>query len=136
MILTNQTQKRKLVMQIKRIPDSSDPAKIIDFNGKITEIENKILSITGLATNSALTAVENKTPNVSSLVTKTEYNPKISDIKKNTYHGHDKYITTPEFNKLTTENFKARLKRVDLLTKRDFNTKLQRLNEKKMLKIS
>ena len=32
----------------------------------MTEIEGKIPSITGLATNSALTAVENKIPNVSS----------------------------------------------------------------------
>ena len=37
---------------------------------KITEIKNKIPSISGLATNSALTAVENKIPNVSGLVEK------------------------------------------------------------------
>ena len=40
------------------------------LNAKITEIEGKIPSITGLATNSALTAVENKIPDVSSLVKK------------------------------------------------------------------
>ena len=34
----------------------------------LTEIGNKIPSISGLATNSALTAVENKIPNVSGLV--------------------------------------------------------------------
>ena len=45
--------------------------------GKITEIENKIPSISGLATNSALNAVENKILNVSSLVKKTDYNAKI-----------------------------------------------------------
>ena len=39
------------------------------YNSKISEIENKIPSITGLATTSfALTAVENKIPNVISLV--------------------------------------------------------------------
>ena len=27
--------------------------------------------------------------------------------KKITDHNHDNYITTPEFNKLTTENFAA-----------------------------
>ena len=42
--------------------------KKTDFDAKITEIEGKIPSITGLATNSALTAVENKIPDVSSLV--------------------------------------------------------------------
>ena len=29
--------------------------------------------------------------------------------KKNSDHSHDKYITTPEFNKLTAENYAAKL---------------------------
>ena len=37
---------------------------------KITEIETKIPSISGLATNAALTAVEKKVPNISRLVKK------------------------------------------------------------------
>ena len=40
------------------------------------------------------------------------------------------YITTPEFNKLTTENFTARLVQTNLMTKRDFDAKLQVLIEK------
>ena len=54
--------------------------KKTDFNTKVTEIESKIPSISGLAlpNNSALTAVENKIPDVSSLVKKTDYNIKIS----------------------------------------------------------
>ena len=44
--------------------------KKTDFNTKVTEIEGKIPSITGLATNSELCAVENKIPNVTSLVKK------------------------------------------------------------------
>ena len=73
--------------------------KKTDFNFKIIEVQDKIPNITGLATNSALTAVENKIPDVSSLVKKTDYNTKISDIgKKITDHHHDKYITTPELN--------------------------------------
>ena len=51
---------------MKKIPDTSDLAKQTDLNAKITAIEGKIPSITGLATNSALTAVENKIPDVSS----------------------------------------------------------------------
>ena len=39
----------------------------------MTEIESKIPSISGLATNSVLTAVENKIPDVSNLVKKTDY---------------------------------------------------------------
>ena len=76
-----------------------------------------------MATNSALTTVENKIPNVSHLVIKTDYNTKISDIKKKiTDHSHDEYITTPEFNRLTTKNFKARLAEANLITKTDLDT--------------
>ena len=73
--------------------------KKTDFNSKISEVEGKIPSISGLATNSELTAVENKIPDVSSSVKKTDYNTKINDIeKKITDHDHEKYITTSEFN--------------------------------------
>ena len=102
----------------KKIPDTRDLAKKTDLNARITEIENKIPSITGLATNSALTAVENKIPDVSSLVKNTDYESKISDIeKKIADHYHDKYITTQEFNKRTTENFNTRLAQANLITK-------------------
>ena len=72
-----------------------------------------------MATNSELTVVENKIPNVSSLVKKTDYNTKISDIeKKITDHSHDKYITTPEFNTLAADVFNARLAaQTDLIKK-------------------
>ena len=73
--------------------------KKTDFNSKISEVEGKISSITGLATNSELTAVENKIPDVNGLIKKTDYDAKISEIEnKVTGHDHDKYITTPEFN--------------------------------------
>ena len=42
--------------------------KKTDFNAKITEVEDKMPSISGLATSSALTAVENKIPDASSVV--------------------------------------------------------------------
>ena len=38
-------------------------------------------------------------------------------LKKITDHHHDKYITTPEFNKLTAENFAARLVQANLASK-------------------
>ena len=70
----------------------------------------KIPSITGLATTSTLSAVENKIPSVTNLIKKTEYNTKVTEIEnKLNNHKHDEYITTPEFNKLTAENFTARL---------------------------
>ena len=46
--------------------------KKTDYNTKITEIEGKIPSISGLAINDVLTAVENKIPNISSLVKKKQ----------------------------------------------------------------
>ena len=84
-------------------------------------VKNKILNITNLVTTSALTAVENKIPNVSILVIKNDYNTKISEIenKITTDHDHDKYITNQEFNKLTSENFTARLKQANLTSKND-----------------
>ena len=41
--------------------------------------------------------------------------------KKFTDHNHDKYITTPEFNTLAADVFKARLAHANLITKTDFN---------------
>ena len=113
MIQINQTKKKELVMQKKKrfLIQVHLLRKKTDYSTKITEIENKIPSISGLATNSALTTVESKTPNISNLVKKTDYNTKLNENEKKIIdHNHDKYITTPEFNKLTTENFKARLK--------------------------
>ena len=116
---------------IKKILDTSDVAKKTDLNTRITEIEGKIQSITGLATNSVLTAVENKIPDVSSLVKKTDYNTTISEIEnKVNDHNHDKYITTPEFNILAARVFYERLAQAILVTKTDFDVRLQNLNKK------
>ena len=81
--------------------------------------------------NASLTAVENKVPNISSLVKKTDYNTKITEIENRLIdHNRGKYITTPEFNRLTAENFAARLKQANLVTKTDFDDKLKSLNQK------
>ena len=95
--------------------------KNTDYITKITEIEGKIASISGLATNAALTAAENKIPNISSLV---------KNEKKLTDHNHDKYITTSEFDTLATNIFNARLAQANLITKTDFDAKLSSLNTK------
>ena len=53
-------------------------------------------------------------PNISNLATSTAvtaFDNKISD--------HSKYITIPEFNKLTVENFDARLAEANLARKTD-----------------
>ena len=60
-----------------------------DLNTKVTQIESKMPSSSGLAASSALTAVENKIPDVSSLVKKIDYNTKVSEIEnKVNDHNH------------------------------------------------
>ena len=86
-------------------------------------------SITNLATTTtALNVVEKEMPNVSNLVKKTDYNTKISEIenKITTDHDHDKYITTQEFNKFTSENFTTRLKQANLANKSDTSNFVKR----------
>ena len=103
-----------------------------DFNAKISEVEGKIASISGLAKTSALTAVENKIRNVSSLVKKKEYNTKISEIEnKVNDHNHDKYVTAPEFNILAADVFNARLAtQTDLIRKPECDFKLRGISDR------
>ena len=104
----------------KKIPDVSNLAK----KEKITELENKIPDVSTLVTKTALTAVENKIPSVSNLVKKTDYNTKVTEIEnKLNNHNHDKYIDTPEFNKLAADVFNARLAQANLITKTYFDAK-------------
>ena len=99
-------------------------------------------NITNLATTAALTAVENKISNVSNLVKKTDHNTKISEVENKIIidHDRDKYITTQEFNKLTSENFSARLAQGNLASKSnianfvkkiDFDDKLKNVTSNK-----
>ena len=93
-----------------KIPSITNLATKASLNTKINEVKAEILSITNLVIKTALTVIENKIPSVSNLVKETDYNTKINEIEKRiTDHNQDKYITTPEFKKLT-ENLAARLK--------------------------
>ena len=50
---------------------------------------------------------------------------------ENKFPNHDNYITTPEFNRLTAENFTAWLTQANLVNKTDFdNNKLININKK------
>ena len=91
-----------------------------DYNTKISEIESKIPSITGLATTSALTAVENKIASVSNLVKKTDYNTKITEIEKK-LNDHDN---------LNAIVLNMKLAQANLVRKTDFDNKLADLNRK------
>ena len=106
--------------------------KKADFNAKVTEIEGKIPSISGLATNSALTSVENKIPDASSLVKMTDYSTKISDFEKKIIdHNHDKYITTLKFNTMTADVFNTRLAaKTVFIRKPEFNFELKGISDR------
>ena len=129
------TLKTKVNNLEKRI---SDAATLIHLNQHNTDIQKiqretigdvdkKIPNTFGLVTTTVLitknSEVENKIPDNSSLVTTTVLNTKISKVQ-NKLFDHDKYITTPEFNKLTAENFAARLKQSNLVNKTDFDNRL------------
>ena len=67
----------------KKTLDTSAFGKKTDYSSKITEIENKIHSISSLTTNSALTTIENKIPNVSGLVKKKQtLTQKLAKLKR------------------------------------------------------
>ena len=68
--------------------------------------------------NTKISEAENKIVNISNLVTSTILNTKISEVE-NKIPNNSKYITTQVFNKLTAEDFPARLKQADLVNKTD-----------------
>ena len=119
--ITNVATKAYLNAKINEVKGEissiTDLATETTLNSKINEVKGEIPNITNLAAISALTAVENKIPSVSNLV-KNLIITQINEFeKKNTDHNHDKYITTPEFNSLTSGNFTARLKQANLASK-------------------
>ena len=81
------------------------------------------------ALNTIISEVENKIPDTSSLGTSTVLKTKIRKVE-NKIPDHTKYITTPEFHKLTAENFATRLKQANLVSKTDFDIKLTSFNRK------
>ena len=94
-----QTEKTELENKIPNVTHFLKKAKL-------TELENKIPDISNLAIKTALTTVENKITNVSNLVNKIDYSTKVTKIENKVInHNHDKYITTPEFNKLAADAF-------------------------------
>ena len=74
------------------------------------------------------------------LVEKSDYDRKCSETEKKMLdHNRCKYIITQEFNKLTTDNFAARLSKenlaskydtADFVIKKDFDKKLIIVNKK------
>ena len=122
-----------------KISDIANLATEASLNAKINEVKGEIPNITNVASTTAFTTVENKIPNVSNLVKKTDYKTNNKIEKKITDHNHDKYISTPQFNKLIAETFAALLSQRNLASKSDvanfvkktdFDDKLNNLNNK------
>ena len=67
---------------------------------------------------------------------KTDYHTKTSETesKANADYGHDKYITTQEFNKFTSEKFTARLRETNLASKSDIANLVKNKNFDNKLK--
>ena len=93
----------------------------IEYLLLLNEVKGEIPNISNLATKTAFNAIEKKKYLVLVIKSrKAEYNTKINEIeKKSTDHNHDKYIATPEFDKLTSESFAARLKQANITSKND-----------------
>ena len=57
-------------------------------------------------------------PNTNSFVTKIVLNTKVSEVE-NKIRDNSKYVTTQQVNKLTTDNFEARLKQAESVNETD-----------------
>ena len=79
--------------------------------------------------NIKISEVQKKTPDVSGLKTTNVLETKINEVE-NKIPDNSKYITTQEFNKLTTEHFTAKLTQANLMSKTDFNNKLTRFDKR------
>ena len=74
------------------------------YNAKIKDIEDKMPDITNLVTNTTLHAKINDVKNEIPSITKSATTTALMLVEKK-IPDHSKYITTPEFNKLTADNF-------------------------------
>ena len=76
-ILLKKTYFNSKITEVEgKIPSTSGLAT----KSALTAVENKIPDVSGFATASALTAVENKIPDVTNLVTKTDFDAKLKNI--------------------------------------------------------
>ena len=82
--------------------------------------------MTTIVLNTKISEVKNKITNTSSLVTTTILNTKLGEIE-NKIPDNSKYITNQELNKLTAENFVARLKQSSLVNKSNFEDLINEL---------
>ena len=111
---------RSKILKVKYLIKTNLATNTIQ-NAKINEVKNKITNFsnwpttstttittttTTTTTTSAFAAVENKRPTVGNLVENLTLTQKLMKFgKKSTDQDNGKYITTQEFNKLTSKIF-------------------------------
>ena len=137
--LATNTTLNAIISEVKgEMPSITNLATNASLNAKINEVKGEIPSITNLATTADLTTVENKIHNVSDPVKNTDYNTKICETEYKITADHDRCINTQDFNKLTPENFIARLAQANLssksdvgnfVKKTDFDDKIKKLSK-------
>ena len=112
---------------LKKISDVVDKdvfnsTKSKTLKTKVKNLERKILDVTTVIRinqyntdkqnlKEKIGDVDEKVIDASAFVTKTILNTKINEAE-NKILNHDKYISTPEFNNMTTRNFAARLNKL------------------------
>ena len=75
-----------------------------DYEDKVSEIEGKVPTITGLATIAALSALAHKMPNTSDIARNAKCDAKISENEK-------KYFTASDCNNSTNDILDTKLKK-------------------------
>ena len=127
---------------LKSKADKLDIGKLdttpVDLSTQSNVVKNDVVKKTEY--NEFVKKVNNiSTTDTSNLIKKTDYNTKISETENKTTIDHFKYITTLQFNKLTSKKFSARLEQANLASKNFianfvnktyFDTKLKNLNKK------
>ena len=101
-----------------KIHDITNLATKTTLNAKLNEVKNEILTVTNLVTSVSLNAKINGVKNEKSCITNLATTTALTAVQ-NKIPDHNKHITTPEFYKLTAENFTVRLKQAHLATKDD-----------------
>ena len=94
--------------------------KKTDHDNKISDFEDKISSITGLATTTALTAVKNAKSDIDEIYSKINSN--------------NLYITLNDYNKFTKDIFDAKTKKEKLINKSSLYEKIKTLATKEEIK--
>ena len=120
-------------VDLKKLCDIGDNEVVKNKNFSLDVLIKKIPDTSGLVTttvlNTKISEVENKIPDTSSLLTTAALNAKNGEVE-NKISNHAIYTTTPEFNKVATRNFAAKLKQANLVTKTDFDNKPTSFNKR------